>query len=57
VQSTVLSAIGNKKEDLDNAIRFSFGMDTSLEELSYVADKLEEQVMLLRKYTLGGRHK
>ncbi|MDF2877652.1 MAG: cysteine desulfurase [Clostridia bacterium] len=57
VKSTVLSAIGNKKEDLDNAIRFSFGMDTSLEELSYVADKLEEQVMLLRKYTLGGRHK
>lgn len=57
VQSTVLSAIGNKKEDLDNALRFSFGRDTSVEDIAWTVDKLKEQVTLLRKYTLGGRHK
>lgn len=51
----VLVAIGNKKDQLDHAIRFSFAHDTQLEELMQVVEILKNQVTLLRRYTPGGR--
>lgn len=49
-QSGILEAIGNKGNDLDNALRFSFGIDTTKEDLDYVIDILKKQVALLRKF-------
>lgn len=51
----VLVAIGNEKEKLDHAIRFSFAHDTQLEELARVVQILKNHVTLLRRYTPGGR--
>lgn len=51
----VLEAIGNKGSDRDNAIRFSFGIDTTKEDLDHVINVLKEQVALLRKFKVGGR--
>lgn len=51
----VLIAIGNEKEKLDHAIRFSFAHDTQLEELEQVVQILKNQVTLLRRYIPGGR--
>lgn len=51
----VLVAIGNEKDKLDHAIRFSFAHDTQLEELVQVVQILKNQVALLRRYTPGGR--
>lgn len=51
----VLIAIGNKKEQLDHAIRFSFAHDTQIEDLEKVVHILKNQVTLLRRYTPGGR--
>ncbi len=55
VHSHALAAIGNKKDDFDNAIRFSFGLETNKEMLDKTAAVLKEQVELLRRYTLGGK--
>ncbi|ONI43595.1 cysteine desulfurase [Candidatus Epulonipiscioides gigas] len=44
-KETTLTAIGEK----DGAIRFSFGPDTTKEELDYVFQVLQEQVKLLRR--------
>lgn len=51
----VLTAIGNEKEKLDHAIRFSFAYDTQIDDLEKVVNVLKSQVTLLRKYTPGGR--
>lgn len=51
----VLIAIGNQKDQLDHAIRFSFAHDTTLEALERVVTVLKEQVTILRRYTPGGR--
>ena len=51
----VLVAIGNGKEKLDHAIRFSFAYDTQLEDLKEVVQVLKDQVNLLRRYIPGGR--
>ena len=51
----VLVAIGNRKDQLDHAIRFSFAYDTQLEDLTHVVDVLKDQVNLLRRYIPGGR--
>lgn len=53
--SHTLEAIGNEKEDFDNAIRFSFGLDIAEEDIDYTVGVLKEQVALLRRYTLGGK--
>ncbi len=55
--SHVLRAIGNPKEDFDNAIRFSFGLGSIQEDLDYTIAVLKEQVALLRRYTLGGKQR
>lgn len=51
----VLVAIGNPKEKLDHAIRFSFAHDTQIEDLKQVVTVLKEKVPVLRRYTPGGR--
>ncbi|MHC1747519.1 MAG: cysteine desulfurase family protein [Cellulosilyticaceae bacterium] len=53
-QST-LGAIGRSGQALDNAIRFSFGIDNTLEDLEYVVTTLEKELPMLRKYKLGGK--
>ena len=53
--SGTLAAIGNASCDLDNAIRFSFGIETTLADIDEVIRVLKEQIMLLRRYTLGGK--
>lgn len=54
-KDSVLVAIGNNKEQLDHAIRFSFSHDTELEDIKKVVDVLKERVPVLRRYTPGGR--
>ena len=51
----VLVAIGLPNHYLDNAIRFSFSHDTSLEDIKKVVQVIASKVTLLRKYTPGGR--
>lgn len=53
-QST-LGAMGVVGVALDNAIRFSFGADNTLEDLEQVVCVLEKELPLLRKYKLGGK--
>ncbi|WP_069997921.1 cysteine desulfurase family protein [Cellulosilyticum sp. I15G10I2] len=55
--SHALMAIGNHKDDFDNAIRFSFGLDITKEDLDNTLQVLKEQVALLRRYTLGGKQR
>lgn len=47
-----LVALGLPKEHLDNAIRFSFSISTTEEELDEVVQILKDKITLLRKYTL-----
>lgn len=54
-KDSVLIAIGNEKEKLDHAIRFSFAHDTQIDDLTEVVKVLKSQVTLLRRYTPGGR--
>lgn len=56
-KNNVLKAIGNTTGQLDNAIRFSFSYDTSIEDLKKVVEVLKIQVPLLRRYVPGGRKK
>lgn len=55
--SHTLTSIGCEQQDLDNAIRFSFGLDSSREDLDYVVEILKKQVPLLRKFIPGGRRR
>ncbi|MEF9960404.1 MAG: cysteine desulfurase family protein [Niameybacter sp.] len=56
-KSGTLAAIGLKDQALDNAVRFSFSLETTKEDLDYCMDVLKKQVTLLRKFTLGGKKK
>ncbi|MBQ7582253.1 MAG: cysteine desulfurase [Lachnospiraceae bacterium] len=49
--SETLKAIGVKKDLLDSTIRFSFGMETTAEELDETVAALHELLPQLRKYT------
>ena len=55
IKDGVLVAIGLPNHYLDNAIRFSFSHDTSLEDMKKVVEVIISQVTLLRRYTPGGR--
>lgn len=48
--SSILKAIGVKKELLDSTIRFSFSFETTKEELNYCLDSLKEVLPKLRLY-------
>lgn len=49
--SGTLTAIGVKSELLDSTIRFSFSVNTTLEEIDYALAALNELLPVLRKYS------
>lgn len=49
--SRTLKAIGIRSDLLDSTVRFSFSIYTSMDEVSYACDMLEEIVPVLQKYT------
>lgn len=49
--SGTLKAIGIKKELLDSTIRFSFSINTTLEEIEYTLSTLKEVIPVLRRYS------
>lgn len=49
--SGTLQAIGVKKELLDSTIRFSFSVTTTIEEIEYTLEVLNELLPVLRRYT------
>lgn len=49
--SGTLQAIGVKKELLDSTIRFSFSVNTTMEEIDYAMDTLKDIVPKLRLFT------
>jgi cysteine desulfurase len=49
--SRTLQGIGVKPELLDSTIRFSFCVDTTMEEIDYALAALRELVPMLQKYT------
>ncbi|MGL4800534.1 MAG: cysteine desulfurase family protein [Cellulosilyticaceae bacterium] len=53
--SKTLTSIGCTADDLDNAIRFSFGYDCTKEDMDVVIEVLKKQVMMLRKFIPGGK--
>ena len=48
--SSTLKSIGVKKELLDSTIRFSIGMETTMEEITYTIDTLRTLLPMLRRY-------
>lgn len=54
-KSNTLAAIGLQDRALDSAIRFSFSLDLTEEELEVCVEVLKKQLILLRKFTLGGK--
>lgn len=54
-KSDTLAAIGLNGAGLDSAIRFSFSRDLTEEDLEKCVDVLKKQLVLLRKFTLGGK--
>jgi len=49
--SGTLKAIGVKKELLDSTLRFSFSVQTTMEEIEYTLSMLQELVPMIRKFT------
>lgn len=49
--SRTLQAIGVKPALLDSTVRFSFCVDTTMEELDYTLDVMRELIPMLQKYT------
>ena len=49
--SATLKGIGLKKEEIKSAIRFSFGVFTTKEEIDYTLDTIKELLPMLRLYT------
>lgn len=56
-KSGTLAAIGLNGQALDSAIRFSFSIDITEEDLETCVEVLKKQLVLLRKFTLGGKKK
>lgn len=51
--SSTLKSINVKKELLDSTIRFSFGMENTVEEIAYTLKILGELLPMLRRYRRG----
>ena len=49
--SRTLQAIGLQKELLESTVRFSFSIHTTMEEIDYACDAMEQLVPMLSKYT------
>jgi cysteine desulfurase len=49
--SRTLQGIGLKQELLDSTVRFSFCVDTTMEEIDYALEVMRETVPMLQKYT------
>ncbi len=49
-QSDTLKGIGLTNEELDSTVRFSFSYMTTMEEVSYCVDIIEQNLEMLRKY-------
>lgn len=48
--SSTLQAIGVAQEYLDSTIRFSFSLETTIEQIDYAVDTLKELLPVLRRY-------
>lgn len=48
--SGTLKAIGVREDLLDSTLRFSFSVNTNMDEIQYAVDKLKELVPVLRKF-------
>lgn len=53
--SSTLQAISDKCNPIDDAIRFSFSADQTVEQMDEVVEVLKQQIIILRKYTVGGK--
>lgn len=49
--SETLKAIGVEAKEIESAVRFSFQMETSMEEINYAIEVLQELVPMLRRFT------
>lgn len=49
--SSTLKSIGVRNDLLESTVRFSFSVDTTIEEIDYTLETLQEIVPVLRKYT------
>ena len=51
--SSTLKSIGVARDLLDSTIRFSFGMETVMDEITYTVDTLRQLLPMLRRYRRG----